>query len=84
MKIFGFFINQILRETMFGLENLEVVNLAFFANLGALNSVRLVQFSLQKVQKLKLRASTCVETADFALLASLKLISRKICVIEKS
>ena len=54
---------------------------AFFAILGALNIVTLVNFILQKVQKFKkskFRASKCVKMADFALLESPNLISRKI------
>ena len=43
------------------------------AILGALNFVNLVNF----------KAFKSVEMADFALPESLKLISRKICVIEK-
>ena len=48
----------------------------------------LVNFSLQKVQKKsqksKFRATKCAKMADFALLESPSLISRKIWVIEKS
>ena len=39
--------------------------------------------SAQIHKKSKFRPSNCVKIADFALLKSLKLISRKICVIEK-
>ena len=46
------------------------------AILRALNFAILGNFNFQKVQKS--RASKCVETADFALQESTKLISRKI------
>ena len=54
---------------------------AIFASFVALYFVALVNFSLQKVLKFiktKFRASECVKMADFALLHSPKLISRKI------
>ena len=54
------------------LKNLENLKLPFFAILRALNFVILVNFSLQKVQKLKIKASKCVKLADFALLESPK------------
>ena len=59
----------------------------FLPFLTALNFVNLVDFSLQKVQefiKINVRGSKCVKIADCALLESLELILRKICVIEKS
>ena len=67
------------------LENQEVLKLPLFAIFKSL--VFLVGFSIQKVQKFKKSksiASKCVKMVDFALLESLKLISRKIWVIEKS
>ena len=54
-------------------------NKAFFSNFG-LKFVDLVDFSLQKVQKfmnIEFRASKCVKMANFVLLESQKLISRK-------
>ena len=75
-KFEDFSVIQILRETSFG--ESESPKTAVFAISRALNFVNLVNFSLQKVQKLS------VEMADFALSESPKLISRKILVIEKS
>ena len=82
-KFHDFSINQILREINFG--ESRSAETAIFVIFGALNSVDLVNSSLQKVQKsrtLKFRASKCVKMADFALQESLKLISRKIWVTE--
>ena len=59
---------------------------AIFAILGAVNFVNLVNIGLQKVQKfiqIKSSAPKCVKMANFALQESPKLISRKICLIEK-
>ena len=62
------------------LESLEVLKTAVFAVLEALNSVNLVNFSLKKCKnscKSKFRASKCVQIADFALVESPKMVSRK-------
>ena len=72
-------INEILREINF--VNSRSTKTAVFAILGAANFVHLINFSLQKVQKLikiKIQTSKSVKEADFALLKSPKLISRKI------
>ena len=57
-----------------------------FAILGALNFVVLVNFSPQEVKRcIKInRASNCGKMADFALLESSKMISRKKWMIQKS
>ena len=81
-KSLDFSIIQILREINFGEFKGSII--VVFAIIGALNYV---DFALQKVQKFtksKFRAFKCVKMADFALLISPKLISRKIGVIEKS
>ena len=70
----GFYVKSIL-----GI--IEVLKLAIFANLEAVNFVLLVNFNLKIVQKFiksKLGASKCVKMAEFELQESLKLISRKI------
>ena len=54
---------------------------AVFAISKAVNFGHLVNFSVQKVQKSKFRASKCGKMADFALQESAKLISRKIYLI---
>ena len=55
---------------------------AVFAILGALNFGNLVKCSIQKSAKMnKNQICKCVKKPDFALLESMKLISRKICVL---
>ena len=86
-KFQDFPITPFLREIDF--EEFRRSKTAIFANLGALNLVDLVNFSFQKVPdiysyKSRFRASKWVEMADFALLKSPKLISRKIQMIGKS
>ena len=77
--ILGFFcVIQILREINF--EESRIAKTAIFAILRAVNLVQMVNFSLQKVQKfikIKFQSVKCVKMADFALLESPKLISRK-------
>ena len=85
-KCHDFFITQILLEISF--EGSRPAKNAVFTILGALNFVDLMNFSLQKVLKcLKVKIQSLaksVKMADFALLESPKLISRKIWVNENS
>ena len=77
-------ITQILREINF--DESRRSKIIIFVILGALHFVNLLDFSLQKVQKFiksKIRSNsesciTRVKMADYALLGSAKLISRKI------
>ena len=83
-KYQDFSVIQILREINLGESRCSET--AVFAILGARNFVDLVNFAFQKGQKFtksRFRAPKCVKLADFALLTSPKLISRKIGVIEK-
>ena len=79
-KFQDFCVIQILREINFGESRSSKI--AFFAILVTLDFVDMVNFSLQKVQKFikksTFRAFKCFKMADFALLESPKLISRKI------
>ena len=70
-KLQDFRITQILREINF--VDSRSAKTAVFAILGAVNFVNLVIFSLKNAKN-----------GSFALLESIKLISRKICVTEKS
>ena len=76
----GFFIAQILREINFG--DSRTAKNAILGHFRICEFVDLVYFRLQIVQKFmkksNFRASKCVKMADFALLESPKLISRKI------
>ena len=87
-KFEDFSVTQILREINFvESRSAETAIFANFDNFRDLNSVHLVNSSLQKVQKSvksKFRASKHVKMADFALQELSKLISRKIWVTEKS
>ena len=59
------------------LENLGVLKLQFFVILGALKMVKLVNLSLQNVQKFikaKFRAFKCVKMANFAFLEPISCI----------
>ena len=79
MKIENFPDTQILREINF--EESRSAETAIFAIFRALNSVDLVNSSLQKVQtsvNSKFRASKRVKMADFSLQEFPKLISHKI------
>ena len=76
---------QFLREINFW--NSRKSKTAIFAILGALDFVDLLHFSPQKVQKIikikihsymKSETLLCAKMADFALLESSRLISRKI------
>ena len=76
-KLQDFSITQILRETNFW--DSRNAKTAVFAILRAVMFVHMKNFSLQKLQKSyksKFSAPKCVKIADFALLESLKLISR--------
>ena len=78
-KFQDFSVTQILREIDFG--GSGNFKTACSATLETLNFVNLVNFSLQKVQKfieIKIIASECVKMAEFALLCSKNLFSRKI------
>ena len=79
-KFQDFCITVILREINF--EDSRSAKYAIFAIFGAVHFVHLVNFSLQKVQKFiitKIQSLlTSVKMANFALLESSKLISRKI------
>ena len=78
-KYQDFSITQILRKINFW--DSTSAKTAIFAILGADNFVNLMNFSLQKVEKsikIKIQSPKCVKMADFALLESSKLISRKI------
>ena len=84
MVIYWYSVAQILREINFG--ETRSSKTAVLAILGALKMIILLYFNLQKVPKFikrQFRASKCVKMADFALLPSPKLISRKISKIEK-
>ena len=80
VEISGIFITQILREINFG--GCRSCKTAGLAILGDLKMINLVNFSLQKMQKfLKIkiqRLKMCLKMEDFAVLKSMKLISRKI------
>ena len=76
-KFHDFFITKILREINF--VDSRSAKTADFSILGGMNFVHLGNFSLQKSVKF-LKKSRLLA---FALLESLKLISRKILVIEK-
>ena len=85
-KFQDFYVIQILREIIF--EESRSCKSANFDILGALKFVKLLKIHFQKMQeflkKSKFRASKCVKMADFALPESSKLISRKMCEIEKT
>ena len=68
------------------LENVEFLKNAIFTTLGALNFVNSVNFSVQWAQKvinIIIQSLQFFKMADFALLESPKLISRKSLVIGK-
>ena len=74
-------------NTEINFEDSRISKIAIFAIFWTLNLVHLVISAFQKCKnslKSKFRASCCVWKADFALLEYPKLVSRKICVIEKS
>ena len=77
---FRFYVKSIMK-------NVEVLKLPFWPFRPFLKFVNLVHFILQNVQKKKNQNSqplNVLKMADFALLESPKLVSRKIWVIEKS
>ena len=82
---FPFSVIHILREINF--EDSRSPKNVIFAILGAIDCINVVKFSLENCKnplKSKFRVSECVEMADFVILESPRLISRKICVVEKS
>ena len=84
-KFDDFSITQILREINFG--NSRSAKSVILAHLGILNFAfyEILHFLKTEFIKLeKVRAPIMAKIADFALLEFPKLISREICVIEKS
>ena len=81
MEISGFFCHSEFYVKSVS-ENTKVLKLLFLVILGDLNLVELININLQKVQtcikKYQISNPVNVQMADFALLDSTKLISRKI------
>ena len=75
-KFHNFSVTQILREINLG--DSRSSKIAVLAILGALKMIILVNFKCKKSLRSQFKAYKCIKIADFALLKSQKLISRKI------